>query len=314
MASQARLFPAPKPAPCPVCSGHPICPEPLSDVYTESPAAVHEARPTHLVPSSGLFYLCSVWALGTWVARRAHGVQAWEGRETTYQPGGDVPPLVQLLKATRRHETVIRKQKYKVSGKTSRGKSSGREETTGLRRLGERRGKNKGSQEREGCCCEVPAPSGRSGRAAKHRATQGFGGDHGGRGGGPAARGCGSSPRPPASGAPPRRPCRPRRHRHAAPAPPRSRVTFPLPRLPAARPRLGPEDATGFARVRAGGPNTSSSRRKSSPAAASGPEGVEGSLAPPLVPACLRKTHRSIAAPFLPGLPLAGAVRIPLTA
>lgn len=133
---------------------------------------------------------------------------------------------------------------------------------------------------------------------------------------GEGARPRGCSPRPPAALASPRRarsPWQPRCHHRAGPAPPSAPVTFPLPRLPPAQPRLGPEDAAGLARC---GPRACAGR----PAPAAGsrakeraqqpprsPQGVAGSPAPSLVPACLRRTcaehRRSFPCLRLPATP-----------
>ena len=209
------------------------------------------------------------------------------------------------------------------SGRLPEGSHLGGKRRQGLVSAWEKyEGKNKGSQERNGSCwgrCWHPA--GAQGGLQRTRRRRGLrdAQPRGGRGG--LGRGVGGPAGGAAAAHQGRRPQERPRAAHAgpaaaaAPAPPRAPVTFPLPRLPPARPRLGPEDAAGFARC---GPRACASRP--APAAGSraeeptpqpprGPRGVEGSPAPPLVPACLRMTRaehrRSFPCLRLPGPPLA---------
>ena len=84
-----------KPAPRPLPSGHPISPEPGRGGHRqESQAGVYKAGLTH---SGFLLWSLPRWSLWAWGTRvEGRGNRAELG-DTAYQPGGDVPSLVQRL-------------------------------------------------------------------------------------------------------------------------------------------------------------------------------------------------------------------------
>lgn len=180
-----------------------------------------------------------------------------------------------FCKASRHRKTVVWKQKNiksTESGRLPEGSHLGGKRRQGLGEWEKYEGKNKGSQERNGNCwgrCWHPA--GAQGGLRRTRRRRGFrdAQPRGGRGGlgrgvgGAGRRGRGCSPGPPASGAPPRRPCRPRCRQRAGSA---SRPGH----LPASPPPSGPAPPRpgrrcGARAVRAAGLRkpTSPSRRKS---------------------------------------------------